>query len=127
VGEDLQDEDISGVVVNGGDEAVMVSCDIENGDGLAAGYLCGLGMGECLAHFLNASPEAYSCSFMPCGKGYCGVRVKSGVFIEAAACDDSHEVLSVVNMATSGKMSRCVAFREFGKLGGSVVVVAALH
>jgi len=105
VGKDFEDEDFPGVVVDGCDEAVMVSGDVENDDCLSAGYGYGIGVGECLADFLDASPTAFPGNVMPRGKGSGCIRMELGVFIEAAAGDDSHEVLSVVNLATSRKMS----------------------
>lgn len=106
VSENFQNEDISGVEVNGGDEAVMISRDVENGDGLAAGYSGRIGMGESLTYFLEARPFAFFRGLIPRRKGNGEVRVKLGVFIEAAAGDDSHRLLSVVNLATFGKLSR---------------------
>lgn len=75
VGEDFQDEDFSSIVVDGGDEAVMVSSDIENSDCPAAGYLCGIGMGECLTHFVKTLPCAFVRDFIPCRNGNDSVRV----------------------------------------------------
>jgi hypothetical protein len=40
VGEDFQDEDAAGVVMNGGDQAVVVSGDVEDGDGLGTADGC---------------------------------------------------------------------------------------
>ena len=105
MGEDFQDEDFSGVVVNGGNEAVMVSGDIKNGDALPTGYRCRIGVGECLADFLKVSPCGFLRNIMPCGKGNGSLGMKLGVFIEAAAGNDAHELLTVVSLATMLRMS----------------------
>ena len=63
--EDLEDENFPGVVVDGGDESVIISSDVKDGDGLAAGYLRGICVGECFSNFANALPLCSLGYFMP--------------------------------------------------------------
>ena len=89
--EDLEDENFSPVVVDGGDEPVVVSGDVENGDGLAAGGLCGICVGECFSNFGNGLPPRGPGHGVPRCERSGGVRVLVGVFCEPPAGDDVHD------------------------------------
>jgi len=81
VNEDCKDENFSRVVVDGGDESVIVSSDVKNGDGLAAGNLRGIGVGECFSNFGNGLPLCGLGYGVPRCDGCGGVRVFVGVFL----------------------------------------------
>ena len=49
MGEDFQNEDAAGVVIDGGDEAVVVARDVEDGDDLGTTDGGEIGMGQDLA------------------------------------------------------------------------------
>ncbi len=104
--EDLEDENFPRIVVNGGDEAMMVSSDIENSDGLAAFHLCGIGVGECFPDFSNGLPLGGLGFCVPCCERCGGVRVFVDVFDEPPAGDDVHDGC----VARLGGSARCCQY-----------------
>jgi hypothetical protein len=89
MGEDFQDEDAAGVVMDGCDQAVVIAGDVENGDGLGTADGGEVGMRENLAHFGDGSPLRSGGHGNPRGEIGCDVRVLLGIGEEAALGDDS--------------------------------------
>ncbi len=90
VGEDFQNEDAAGVVMDGSDEAVVIASDIENGDGLGAADGGEVRVREDFPNIGDGLPlggGGYGDPYVEVGSG---VRVLLGIVEDAALGDDSH-------------------------------------
>ena len=90
VGEDFQDENAAGVVVDGGNEALVIAGDIEDSDGLGAADGGEVGMGKDFAHVRDGLPFGSGGYGDPCRKVGGGVGVLLGIVENAAFGDDVH-------------------------------------
>ena len=90
MGQEIEDEDFSGVVVNGGDEAEGIAGDIEDSDGLVAGYADFIGMGKVGAGGGQVPPLCLLRHGQPVQQGGRGLGMLAGKFHKARWFDDTH-------------------------------------
>jgi len=91
VREKIEDKDLLSVVVNGGDEAEIITAYIEDGDGPAAFDLCLISMGKNSSRFDEVPPRASEHQTSPIVQGTAGLGKLGGVVAQGAAFDQSHD------------------------------------
>ncbi len=90
VGEDFQNEDAAGVVMDRGNEAMAITGNVEDGDGLGTADDGEVRMRKDFANIGDGLPLGGAGHGEPCGEVGGGIRVLFGIVEDAALGYDSH-------------------------------------